>query len=95
MSSTRCDLINTLLLPLAATALLCSLVNLKQGELILLRASAVFYTLVHLHYAICLVRQMCVHFGICCFKLGPRDDQGDESSEDLLENIGNNNNKLE
>jgi len=42
-------------------------------ELILLRLLALTLTLAHLHYAICVVQQMCDHFNINCLSLKKRE----------------------
>ena len=84
MSSSRCELFNWLLLPLTLSTLGALLVDLKENELQLLRVNAILSTLVHLHYGICIVRQMCVHFNIYCFRLGKRQ----EKTSPELENLG-------
>lgn len=83
MSSTRCELFNWLLLPLTLSTLSAILWDLNEYEILLLRANAVLHTLLHLHYGICVVRQMCDHFCINCFSLGKREPKSPE-----LENLG-------
>ena len=83
MSSTRCELFNWLLLPLTLSTLSAILCNLSHYELLLLRANGLLYTLLHLHYGVCVVRQMCDHFNINCFSLAKREPKSPE-----LENLG-------
>lgn len=83
MSSTRCELFNLLLIPVAFTAMSSIFWNLQGYELLLLRLITLATTLFHIHYAICVVRQMCEHFGIYCFTLGKRQTKSPE-----LENLG-------
>ncbi|XP_075677435.1 ethanolaminephosphotransferase 1 isoform X2 [Dermatophagoides pteronyssinus] len=74
MSSTKCDLINWFLYPLLLSTLCAIFGSISdQQELRLLRINAIIYTVLHLHYAICIVRQMCHHFGIYCFSLDKPD----------------------
>ena len=70
MSSTRCEVVNWLLVPLSA-CVLAILGNETAGSqesaiLVLLTLVAI---LAHVHYGVCVVRQMCRHFGINCFSL--------------------------
>lgn len=57
MSSTRVELLNKMLYPLTALALLACTVPLSaKGELWLLRSLAIVITLAHVHYDVCVVR---------------------------------------
>ncbi|XP_054153118.1 ethanolaminephosphotransferase 1-like [Oppia nitens] len=86
MSSTRCEAINWFLMPLAAIVLVVTLLPISQSqELLLLRAMSLLFTLSHIHYAVCIVRQMCDHFRINCFSLKKRDSADDsEEAESLV-----------
>lgn len=84
MSTTRCQLFNLILLPLAICSLSSIFWNLHHYELLLLRLITVIFTLIHIHYAVCVVRQMTEHFGIYCFKLGKRE----QNKSPELENLG-------
>lgn len=86
MSSSRCELFNWLLLPITVSTLAATLLDLQGGELYLLRANALLYTAAHLHYGICVVRQMCDHFHINCFTLSKREPSAVRAPE--LENLG-------
>lgn len=44
-------------------------------ELLSLRLLALFLTIGHVHYAICVVQQMCDHFKINCLSLTKRDTE--------------------
>lgn len=89
MTNTRCELVNVLLYPLAL-AVMASLVipgMPLQAELVLLYVLTAALTLGHLHYAVCVVAQMCSHLKIKCFKiknLGQErllDDQDDDPDD--------------
>lgn len=69
MSSTRAQLVNKLLVVYALVAS-CALSGLLDArELLVLRVFAVFSTLAHVHFGVCVVRQLCEHFGIQAFSL--------------------------
>ncbi|KAB7496605.1 Ethanolaminephosphotransferase 1 [Armadillidium nasatum] len=72
MSNTRCEFINWLLFPFSLTVILALL--FPSIEMYLLIALTVLATLAHLHYGICVVRQMCAHFNIKCFLIKDRGD---------------------
>jgi len=75
MSSTRCELLNWLIFPSAAViAIAISLPTHLQVELPLLYALTVFVTLAHIRYGVCVVRQLCRHLNVWCFRLKPRTD---------------------
>ncbi|XP_046914023.1 ethanolaminephosphotransferase 1 isoform X2 [Dermatophagoides farinae] len=85
MSSTKCDLINWFLYPLTISTLCAIIGNIDhQQELRLLRINAIIYTILHLHYAICIVRQMCHHFGIYCFSLDRPEKIKSPEQENLV-----------
>ncbi|XP_055592627.1 ethanolaminephosphotransferase 1 isoform X2 [Uranotaenia lowii] len=77
MSDTRADLWNALLHVLAGATLICivpySALGLPelgpQHEQYLLYALALLVTVVHIHYGQGIVREMCNHFRIKCFKI--------------------------
>jgi ethanolaminephosphotransferase len=69
MSNTRAETLNKLLILYAAQALLAVAGTFGTAELAILRLSAAIYTLAHLHYGICVVRQLCDHFNIMAFSL--------------------------
>lgn len=70
MSSTRCQAINWFLYPLAGAILLCLNVEyVAEHELELLRCLTVFFVLAHIHYGVCITRQLCEHFKINCFTI--------------------------
>lgn len=67
MTSTRCEVLNLLLLPMALGVAGC--LWLQADEHMVLGLLAALVTLAHLHYGICVVQQMCHHFHIHCFSL--------------------------
>ncbi|MCL4133086.1 UNVERIFIED_CONTAM: hypothetical protein GTU68_019348, partial [Idotea baltica] len=72
MSNTRCELINWLLFPFGLTVLIA--LFFPSVEQSLLVAAAVLATLAHIHYGVCVVRQMCNHFDIMCFRIKERSE---------------------
>lgn len=71
MSNSRCELLNYLLLPLflvVAASLALPAISLK-AELGMLYGLSLVATLVHVHYGVCVVRQMCDHLNIDCFRI--------------------------
>jgi ethanolaminephosphotransferase len=73
MSSTRCEVFNWLLFPLSLLVLgIFGVASIRQNEHQLLTLLTAFVTLAHVHYGICVVRQMCQHFKINCFSLVKR-----------------------
>ncbi|XP_046386847.1 ethanolaminephosphotransferase 1-like [Ischnura elegans] len=75
MSNTRCEVWNWMLLPvLVGMCMSLVLPPALNGELVILYILAVFCTLAHIHYGACVVRQMCKHFKIYCFKIKPHDE---------------------
>lgn len=83
MSSTRCQLINAFLYPLTLSMVISMIFDLGEYELALVRANAVLFCVMHVHYGVCLVRQMCDHFQINCFSLKRAQTKCPE-----LENLG-------
>jgi len=75
MSNTRCELFSWLLIPVLGVVLssLALPVNLEL-ELPLLYTLTIFTVLAHIHYGVCLVRQMCRHLHVSCFKIKKRED---------------------
>lgn len=70
MSSTRCEIFNWLLYPiLMAMAAVFLSPKVAEFEVGILWAILLFSILAHIHYGICVVRQMCNHFNICAFSL--------------------------
>ncbi|KAI1287612.1 Ethanolaminephosphotransferase 1 [Halotydeus destructor] len=73
MSSTRCEAFNWLLWPLSSAVLgVFTLEAVRKQEMQLLRLITAFVTIAHIHYGVCVVRQMCHHFRINCFSLVKR-----------------------
>ncbi|CAF4859018.1 unnamed protein product [Pieris macdunnoughi] len=70
MSGQCCDTISWVNIPLAIGIGLANL--LPHYELAILYILTAFTICAHLHYGICVVRQMCDHFKIQCFKV-PKD----------------------
>ena len=83
MSSTRCELFNWFLFPLTISTICVLCWNFNQYEVIVLRFNTLLFTVLHLHYGICVVRQMCRHFNIYCFSLAKPETKSPE-----LENLG-------
>jgi len=77
MSDTRCEKFNCLLWPTLLATTLCTFPYTKVGlspitqetELWILYLLAAAVTLIHLHYGIGVVCEMCDHFKIRCFKV--------------------------
>lgn len=75
MSSTRCDVLNWLLVPLSAAELLILTTDWgRSHEFQILCILTLVATSAHVHFGVCVVRQMCLHFGINCFSLKKRED---------------------
>ncbi|GLH04136.1 Uncharacterized protein GBIM_09913 [Gryllus bimaculatus] len=76
MSSTRCEIVNWLLVPMAVTVVLS--ISLPSTapylELALLYILTTLATIAHIHYGTCVVRQMCKHFRIDCFRIRNHGD---------------------
>lgn len=84
MSSTRCELLNYLLLPLALAmgVSVSGQLSLSQESWLLFALSGLI-TLAHLHYVICVVRQMCDHLKVDCFRI-PTSGGGPTAEHRLL-----------
>ena len=67
MSNTRCQIFNWMLLPFSIIILVSILV--PSLELFLLYIILLFTVSYHIHYGTCVVRQMCDHFDITCFRI--------------------------
>jgi len=75
MSNTRCELFSWLLIPIAVVVTSSLTLPVRLGlELPLLYVLTIFAVLAHIHYGVCLVRQMCRHLHVSCFKIKKRDD---------------------
>ncbi|XP_063218026.1 ethanolaminephosphotransferase 1 [Bacillus rossius redtenbacheri] len=75
MSGTRCEAFNWLLIP--ATAAVAASLLLPTGagaEMSLLYGLTALALVAHVHYGSCVVRQMCRHFNIYCFKIRRHDE---------------------
>lgn len=70
MSSTRCQAFNWFLYPLTAAVVLCLSVDLfAKFEMEILRFLTIFFILAHVHYGVCITRQLCDHFQIYAFTI--------------------------
>jgi ethanolaminephosphotransferase len=71
MTNTRCELVNVLIYPLAIAVAVSLLVPgfPREAELAVVYLLTAGMTLAHLHYAVCVVIQMCGHLKIKCFKI--------------------------
>eukprot|EP00088_Acartia_fossae_P044104 TRINITY_DN4674_c0_g3_i1.p1 TRINITY_DN4674_c0_g3~~TRINITY_DN4674_c0_g3_i1.p1 ORF type:complete len:441 (-),score=61.47 TRINITY_DN4674_c0_g3_i1:253-1575(-) len=70
MSNTQCELFSVILYPHIIVCLVGGFANLSLNvELFLLYSFTAFVTLWHLHYGVCVVREMSAHFGIKAFSL--------------------------
>ncbi|XP_077283699.1 ethanolaminephosphotransferase 1-like [Arctopsyche grandis] len=67
MSNTRCEVVNKLVLPFALAIFIA--LKIPRMELFVLYSICLFVLAMHLHYGTCLVRQMCRHFKVDCFKI--------------------------
>jgi len=76
MSNTRCELINVLLIPLAAVVAfsLCLPGLTSTTELNLLYCLSALLTICHLHYGLCVVLEMSRHLRISPFSIRDRGD---------------------
>ncbi|XP_004922536.2 ethanolaminephosphotransferase 1 isoform X1 [Bombyx mori] len=72
MASQRCELVNWMFWPLL-TGVVTSLYK-PEYELSILYALVVFSVLAHVHYGICVVKQICGYYKIDCF-LVPKEKQ--------------------
>lgn len=67
MSNTRCQIFNWMLLPFSVIILVSILV--PSLELFLLYVMLMVSITYHIHYGTCVVKQMCDHFDIMCFRI--------------------------
>ncbi|XP_037820392.1 ethanolaminephosphotransferase 1 [Lucilia sericata] len=81
MSDTRCDGFNILMWPLVATVAVSCFPWYEEVmgrelpvdiERWIMQALTIFVTIAHLHYGQGVVREMCSHFKIRCFKIKPQ-----------------------
>jgi len=91
MTNTRCELVNVLIYPLALAAAISLLVPAlpRVAELAIVYVLTLGLTLAHLHYAVCVVIQMCGHLKIKCFQiknLGEERLLHDDSDDADLDN---------
>ncbi|XP_006819349.1 ethanolaminephosphotransferase 1-like [Saccoglossus kowalevskii] len=87
MSSTRAELFNGLLIPFMLVPAISLAVPIGIYELYLTWALAIFLTIAHLHYGVCVVRQMCDHFNINCFTITKRPPKKKEITPQSASNI--------
>ena len=75
MSGTRCELLSPGLLPLVASVAICLVIPglPRVGELAILYILTALLTASHLHYAVCVLIQMCQHLNISLFTIKPKD----------------------
>jgi len=70
MSNTRCELLSVILYPLGIVCLVGAFANLSPSqELGLLYSFTVFVTMTHLHYGVCVVKEMSAHLRIRPFHI--------------------------
>ncbi|XP_046543458.1 ethanolaminephosphotransferase 1-like [Haliotis rubra] len=69
MSNTRCELINTLLLPLFTIVFLCGVFSLGIIEFYLLWSYCIYVTVSHVIFGVSVVCEMCEHFNIKAFTI--------------------------
>lgn len=67
MSNTRCQIFNWMLIPFSIVILVSILV--PSLELFLLYIVLIISLIYHVHYGTCVVKQMCDHFDIMCFRI--------------------------
>lgn len=73
MSSTRCEALNWMLVPLSAgVTLIFTTAFGKDNEIMILKYLTLLVTVAHVHYGVCIVRQMSRYFNIYCFSLKKR-----------------------
>ncbi|GAB6029946.1 hypothetical protein CHUAL_005641 [Chamberlinius hualienensis] len=73
MSNTRCELLNWQLLPVSLVVIASITFGVTAStELLLLRLLTAVTLMVQIHYGVNVVRQMCDHFNIECFRISKR-----------------------
>ncbi|CAB4068545.1 EPT1 [Lepeophtheirus salmonis] len=80
MSNTRVELINALIIPTFVSLILVSLLP-QKGHIPLLYLLTILLTVAHIHYGVCVVRQLCEYFDIQCFKIKNRSDTDDQQRQ--------------
>lgn len=87
MSSSKCELLNGLAVLFALVALAAVFMPfVATTELVALKLLALVLTIAHVHYAVCVVQQMCDHFKINALSLTKRETES--SRQHLLKNSG-------
>ena len=78
MSGTRCESLSPGLVPLTAAVIMALVIPglPKIGELAILYLLTAVLTISHLHYAVCVLIQMCQHLNITLFKIKPKPEGG-------------------
>ncbi|XP_041357098.1 ethanolaminephosphotransferase 1-like [Gigantopelta aegis] len=69
MSNTRCELLNSKLLPLFTIVCMVCFLNLGYIEYYLLWSYCIFITITHVIFGVCVVRELCDHFKIRAFSI--------------------------
>lgn len=67
MSNTRCQIFNVMLIPFSIVILVSIVV--PPLELFMLYVSVILSIVYHVHYGVCVVKQMCDHFDRKCFHI--------------------------
>lgn len=99
MSSTRCELINVLLAPLAVAVFLCVLIPglPASSELAILYLLGVVISVLHIHYGVCVVIEMSRHLRIDPLRIKDHgdarlissnaNDASDDSDDDVAVDV--------
>lgn len=97
MSCTRCEAVNWLLVPLAASVGLIFLsTSVAALEITLLKMLTLLATFAHVHYGVCVVRQLCQHLNIQCFSITKKRDLLDcHNSADRVKLLPSESNNLQ
>ncbi|XP_069126410.1 ethanolaminephosphotransferase 1-like [Argopecten irradians] len=69
MSDTRCELLNWMLYPLSAIVTMVILTQPGNIEVTVLWIFTIFTTVAHIHFGVCVVKEMCEHFKISAFSI--------------------------
>jgi len=93
MSNTRCELISFILAPLAlATVFILFVPGLtERSELLVMYGLTLFVIVAHIHFGVCVVKQMCDHLNIRPFHIRYEEPSNDVTGdrEPLLTGAGN------
>jgi len=90
MSNTRCELFSIILVPVGLACLAGGLISLeKSHEMTLLYSVTGVVTLAHIHYGVCVVREMCGHLGIRAFSITKPVAEG-TGNDDIQRSNGRN-----